>query len=121
MHKIEVLAIHHIQLAMPAGQEEKARAFYQGRLGLTEVEKPGELAARGGVWFEGQGMKIHLGVDPEFAPAKKAHPALSVADLGKCFSALTDITVSDISSLPGIERFYVADPFGNRIEILAET
>lgn len=106
---------------MPAGQEEKARAFYHGRLGLTEVEKPTELATHGGVWFEGQGMKIHLGVDHDFTPATKAHPAFSVADLGKSFSALTDITISENLYLPDFERFYIADPFGNRMEILAET
>ena len=66
-------------------------------------------------------MSIHLGVDADFAPATKAHPAFVVADLGKCFSALTDVAISEISSLPRIERFYIADPFGNRIEILAET
>ncbi len=72
---MRIVAIDHVQLAMPAGEEDKARAFYNGLLGLAEVAKPAELAKRGGAWFEVGSMKVHLGVESEFVPARKAHPA----------------------------------------------
>ena len=121
MSKIEILGTHHIQLAMPVGEEGAARDFYCSRLGLQEVEKPQELAGRGGVWFDGQGVRLHLGVEPDFRAAKKAHPAFRVANLDISFKALSDIATSEISTLPGIKRFYITDPFGNRIEILETT
>ena len=71
---MSIRAIDHVQLAMPAGREDDARAFYAGLLGLSEVPKPPHLAARGGCWFETRDVKIHLGVDPDFRPARKAHP-----------------------------------------------
>ena len=120
MQKIEVTGLHHIQLAIPQGQEDLARSFYCDRLGFSEVAKPSELAGRGGVWFAQNGVNLHLGVDGNFQAATKAHPALAVTDLDSSFSALRDITTSEISALPDIKRFYIADPFGNRIEILQE-
>src|SRR5262245_43615921 len=87
-NKYEVVGIDHIQLAMPAGQEDQARRFYVGLLGLTEVTKPSHLVARGGVWFENASVRIHLGVDPDFRPAKKAHPGLVVTDLKALFEIL---------------------------------
>src|SRR5882724_1289705 len=78
---MRILRIDHVQLAMPAGGEQKARAFYAGLLGIPEVPKPPELARRGGAWFESGELRIHLGVDADFRPAKKAHPALQVSDL----------------------------------------
>src|SRR5262249_16334826 len=116
-----ILGIDHIQLAMPAGREDDARAFYGGLLGLTEVRKPPELARRGGVWFESPGAKIHLGVDPDFRPAKKAHPGLLVADfddLAKRLCAAGVTIVEDDSAAATERHVYVHDPFGNRIELI---
>ena len=117
---MRVLAVDHVQLAMPAGEEERARAFYHGVLGIRETPKPPHLAVRGGVWFEDGALKIHLGVEKGFRPAKKAHPALLVEGLGelveKCRAAGYEV-VSD-EPLEGYERVYVSDPFGNRIELM---
>lgn len=85
---MNILSIDHVQLAMPAGQESKARAFYGDILGIPEVEKPEALQARGGVWFESGAVKIHLGVEDDFLPAKKAHPALVVSDLNSLIGSL---------------------------------
>jgi catechol 2,3-dioxygenase-like lactoylglutathione lyase family enzyme len=116
-------AIDHVQLAMPAGQEDAARSFYCGVLGIPEVPKPLDLAKRGGVWFESGALKIHLGVDPEFRPARKAHLGLLVRDLRGLAQKLRQagIDVVDGESLPGCEHVYVNDPFGNRIELLEPT
>ena len=111
------MGLHHVQLAMPKGAENQARAFYGDRLGLTEVAKPEALAGRGGVWFEAGDLRLHLGVEDPFVPARKAHPAIVVDDLEAAHRALP--AASAISALPGLRRFYIADPFGNRIEILA--
>jgi catechol 2,3-dioxygenase-like lactoylglutathione lyase family enzyme len=115
-----VVGIDHVQLAMPAGREAEARAFYGGLLGIPERAKPPELAARGGAWFESGALKIHLGVDPEFRPARKAHPALLVRDLrglvGRLAAAAAVAVVED--PLDGFDRVYVDDPFGNRLELL---
>jgi len=115
-----VRAIHHVQLAMPAGEEDRARAFYAGVLGFIEQTKPEHLAKRGGAWFRSQAAEVHLGVETDFRPAKKAHPALVVHDLHalaeRCAAA--GVPVMSDQPLPGYERLYVADPFGNRIELL---
>ena len=117
---MKVYAIDHIQLAMPGGEEEKARLFYNGVLGITEQPKPPNLAKRGGVWFVEGNLKIHLGVEKDFRPAKKAHPALLVEDINglieKCRDAGYDV-VSD-EPLDGYNRIYVYDPFGNRLELM---
>lgn len=112
--------LDHVQLAMPAGEEDKARGFYEGLLGLPEVRKPANLAARGGCWFEGPEVKVHLGVEAEFRPARKAHPALLVRGLGPLVEALraAGVPVRDDEPLEGYNRVYVDDPFGNRIELL---
>lgn len=112
--------LDHVQLAMPAGEEDRARRFYEGLLGLAEVAKPPHLALRGGCWFEGPEVKVHLGVDAEFRPARKAHPALLVRDLGSLVESLRSagVPVGDDEPLEGYERVYVEDPFGNRIELL---
>lgn len=112
--------IDHIQLAMPAGQESVAKAFYEGLLGLTETAKPAHLAVRGGCWFEANGVKVHLGVDANFTPAQKAHPGFIVDDLSNLCAALEEAgfpTASD-QPLEGYVRKYVNDPFGNRIELM---
>ena len=117
------MGLDHVQLAMPAGQERAARDFYVGRLGLTEVQKPAHLAARGGAWFENAGVKIHLGVDPHFTPARKAHPGLLVSNLRDLIEALRSagLETLDGEPLPGYEHAYVDDPFGNRLELMERT
>jgi catechol 2,3-dioxygenase-like lactoylglutathione lyase family enzyme len=113
-------AIDHVQLAMPAGGEAEARGFYGKLLGLPEKPKPAALAARGGVWFEQPGLKIHLGVEKDFRPARKAHAALLVEDLPALAERLraAGCPVVDDEPLPGHRRFYTEDPFGNRLELL---
>lgn len=115
-----VRRIDHVQLAMPAGGEERARAFYAGLLGIPEQPKPAHLARRGGCWFERGELKLHLGVDADFRAARKAHPALLVDDLPALVAGLraAGIAVGDDEPLPGYRRVYVDDPFGNRIELL---
>ena len=115
-----IVAIEHVQLAMPPGMEQAAREFYQGLLGIPEVPKPPELAKRGGAWFERGSLKVHLGVEADFRPARKAHPALLVAGLEALISQLQahNVKVTDDDPLEGYLRVYVADPFGNRIELM---
>jgi len=112
--------LDHVQLAMPAGEEHRARAFYSDVLGLTEESKPADLAARGGAWFRNGSVRLHLGVDAEFRAARKAHPALLVQGLGelaaRCRAAGFPPVIDE--PLPGFDRFYVFDPFGNRLELL---
>ncbi|HST64004.1 MAG TPA: glyoxalase, partial [Mycobacteriales bacterium] len=111
-----IVGLHHVQLAVPAGSEPALREFYGGVLGMTEVTKPAALAGRGGAWFRSGSVELHLGVDPEFRPARKAHPALLVDDLG-AVAAQLDVRWDDL--LPGYRRCYVEDPCGNRLELLA--
>ena len=116
---IRLLAIDHVQLAIPAGGEDAARAFYSGVLGLIEQPKPPELAKRGGCWFGGA-VKVHLGVEEPFRPANKAHIAFRVDDvrgLAEAARASGRKVVED-RDLPGHERVFVFDPFGNRLEFL---
>lgn len=115
--------IDHVQLAMPAGQEAAARAFYGELLDLAEQPKPAHLAARGGCWFASGPVKVHLGVDKDFKPAAKAHPAFIVSDLDSLCGRLEQAgfpTVTD-EPLEGYRRRYVSDPFGNRIELMEIT
>lgn len=117
-----IIGLHHVQLAMPTGGEAAAEAFYAGLLGIPRVAKPAHLEARGGCWFEDENVKIHLGVEAEFRPARKAHPALLVDDLTSLRTALEDAGVEVVvdQPLPGFDRFYASDPFGNRLEFLTE-
>jgi catechol 2,3-dioxygenase-like lactoylglutathione lyase family enzyme len=110
-----------VQLAMPAGAEETARDFYRDVLGMREIPKPAELAKRGGCWFESGGAQLHLGVEPDFRPAKKAHPALRCRDYDALTSHLraAGIEVTDDASIPDVKRCHICDPFGNRIELIA--
>ncbi len=112
--------IEHVQLAMPPGEENAAVDFYDGLLGIDHVPKPAHLALRGGCWFERGSLKVHLGVDQNFRPAKKAHPALLVSDLGELVDALRSAGVKIVGDEPleGYDRVYVYDPFGNRIELM---
>lgn len=117
---MSIMRVDHIQLAMPAGGEGAARAFYAGLLGLVEVPKPASLAKRGGAWFEKGEVRLHLGVDQDFRPARKAHPGLLVHGLAELASRLRDagVPVTEDALLPGYDRIYVEDPFGNRIELM---
>jgi catechol 2,3-dioxygenase-like lactoylglutathione lyase family enzyme len=115
-----VVGLDHLQLAMPRGREADARAFYGDVLGLAELTKPPHLAARGGVWFALGSQQLHLGVEDDFRPARKAHPALLVHDLRGLRGRLElhGFAPYEDEPLAGYERFYVADPFGNRLELL---
>ncbi|HTU41496.1 MAG TPA: VOC family protein [Candidatus Aquilonibacter sp.] len=120
MSKPAFLAIDHVQLAMPAGEEDRARAFYEGVLGMIEIAKPTELAKRGGCWFESGTVQIHLGVEAEFRPAKKAHPALRCGDYSDLLQRLrgAGIEVTEPGDIAGVRRCHIHDPFGNRIELV---
>jgi catechol 2,3-dioxygenase-like lactoylglutathione lyase family enzyme len=112
--------IDHVQLAMPAGEEQKARAFYEGLLGMEEVPKPAELEQRGGCWFASGGVQLHLGVENDFRGAKKAHPALRCRDYARLLKRLREagVEVNEPGDIPGVSRCHVHDPFGNRIELM---
>ncbi|KFC69356.1 Glyoxalase-like domain protein [Bosea sp. LC85] len=115
-----VTRLDHVQLAMPAGGEREARAFYEDVLGINEVAKPLHLASRGGCWFEQGALKVHLGVDADFKPARKAHPAFIVSGLEALVANLKarGYGVAEDQPLDGYDRIYVDDPFGNRIELM---
>jgi catechol 2,3-dioxygenase-like lactoylglutathione lyase family enzyme len=116
-----VVGLHHVQLAMPEGEEEAAVKFYGYMLGLEQISKPPELAPRGGVWFRGRDLALHLGVEEGFRPATKAHPALMVDGLDQLLARLDTAgirVVEDEVQLAGFRRVYVRDPFGNRIELI---
>lgn len=115
-----IRALHHVQLALPPGGEAEAEDFYDRILGIPRVAKPAHLEARGGCWFEDEHIKIHLGVENDFRPARKAHPALVVDDLNALRTVLEEAGVDVVvdQALPGFDRFYVSDPFGNRLEFL---
>jgi catechol 2,3-dioxygenase-like lactoylglutathione lyase family enzyme len=116
-----VTGLHHVQLAMPPGEEDAARAFYGELLGMTEVPKPDELATRGGLWFRDGALEVHLGVEGEgFTPARKAHPAFLVEGLDELRARLGEAgyRIDDDVPLQGYRRFHVRDPFGNRLELL---
>ena len=120
MSEIPFTSIDHVQLAMPAGGEERARSFYRDLLGMTEIPKPAELAKRGGCWFASGEVQLHLGVDAEFRAAKKAHPALRCGDYAGMISRLraAGVEVVEDANIPGLRRGHVLDPFGNRLELL---
>lgn len=112
-------AIDHVQLAMPAGREDDARAFFCGVLGMTELPKPPELAKRGGCWFASGQVQVHLGVEAEFRPARKAHPGLRCADLQGLLQRLGNAGIAyEEDDATGSLRAFVHDPFGNRIELV---
>lgn len=117
---VGVVALDHLQLAMPRGREAEARAFYGDLLGLPELTKPPNLAARGGLWFALGAQQLHLGVEEDFRPARKAHPAFLADDLDGLRAALEQRGFAPYEDEPlaGYKRFYVADPFGNRLEFL---
>ncbi len=113
-------SIDHIQLAMPPGGEDEARSFYDTLLGVPEMPKPADMAARGGCWFEQGALKIHLGVEEGFRPSRKAHPAFIVEGLSALAARLEEggYRPTEGGAFDGCLRFYVDDPFGNRIELI---
>jgi catechol 2,3-dioxygenase-like lactoylglutathione lyase family enzyme len=115
-----IIGVDHVQLAMPAGEEDRARSFYRDVLGLPEQPKPPNLAKRGGCWFGSGAVRIHLGVDPQFHPATKAHPGLLVDDLSSMLRKCREhgLEIADAEPLDGFTRAYVSDPFGNRLELM---
>ncbi|MCP3774992.1 VOC family protein [Paenibacillus sp. MZ04-78.2] len=120
MEANEYIGIDHVQLAAPAGCEKEARAFYRELLGMREIPKPEPLQARGGVWFSCGPHEVHIGVQTDFAPASKAHPAFQVKDIGKLKQALSEkgIVIQEDVPLEGVLRFHCLDPFGNRLEFV---
>lgn len=121
--KDHFVALDHVQVAMPPGEEAKARAFYVGVLGMSELTKPAPLQARGGCWFaggDGASVQIHCGVEPDFRPAKKAHPAVlivGIEELAQRIEAAGGAVKWD-DDLEGLRRFFCEDPFGNRLEFI---
>jgi catechol 2,3-dioxygenase-like lactoylglutathione lyase family enzyme len=115
-----VVALHHVQLAMPKGEERAAEEFYGRLLGFERVSKPSHLEQRGGCWFAANGVNLHLGVDPQFVPARKAHPAFVVKSLTALKQRLEAAGIEIVwdTQIPGFERFYAGDPFGNRLEFM---
>jgi len=120
MSTIELQSIHHVQVAMPPGHESEALEFYQGVLGLENVPKPEALERRGGVWFRAAGVELHVGVEDNFRPSRKAHVAFLVNDLRVLVERLLEADVRIVEDLPleGYDRLYIYDPFGNRIELM---
>lgn len=117
-----VLDLDHVQIAAPPGCESAAREFYGGLLGLEEIEKPEALRPRGGCWFRVGSRQLHIGVEEPFVPAKKAHPAFAVSDIDQLFERLTAAGIEcqwdDV--LVDVRRFYATDPWGNRLEFIAD-
>jgi hypothetical protein len=115
--------LHHMQLSMPAGREGDARNFFVGVLGLSEIDKPATLAARGGAWFRGGDVELHLGVEQDFRPARKGHPGILVTDLDDVVRRLAAVGqhVEWDGDFPGFRRIDTHDPFGNRLEFLQPT
>ncbi|WP_405798525.1 VOC family protein [Streptomyces sp. NBC_01506] len=115
-----IAAVDHVQLAAPAGSEDALRTFYADVLGMTEIPKPPALAVRGGCWFQRGQVQLHLGIEPDFRPARKAHPGLRVTGIDAFASRLESLgaPVTWDDTLPGHRRFYCDDPVGNRLEFL---
>ena len=118
---MKIISIDHVQIAMPSSGEESAQAFYLDVLGFTEISKPAELAKRGGLWFQSESVQLHLGIEPNFHPARKAHPAFIVDDLNSFIAKSESAGFKTDTSQPpldGFKRAHVFDPFGNRIELM---
>jgi catechol 2,3-dioxygenase-like lactoylglutathione lyase family enzyme len=118
-----ILSIDHVQVAIPVASEDRARAFYSGILGFTEIDKPPQMAERKSIWFVAGAVNLHLGIEPEFTPAKRAHPAFVVEGLDKILAACedADIATRPDTSFNGFRRVHVFDPFGNRLELMEHT
>ena len=118
--KPRIKCLDHIQIAAPEGCEAAARDYYGSLLGMREIEKPESLRARGGCWFECGHQQLHIGVEKDFRPAKKAHPAFAAGNLDELRQALhaRGVKITDDTSIPGVRRFHTEDPWGNRLEFL---
>ena len=114
-----IRGLDHVQLAVPRGSEDAARGFYDELLGLEEIPKPEPIRSRGGVWFRAGEQELHLGVEEPFVPARKAHPGLVVEDLGALRARFRSAGVEfeDDGKIPDVDRLFVHDPFGNRLEL----
>jgi catechol 2,3-dioxygenase-like lactoylglutathione lyase family enzyme len=118
-----VLGLDHVQLAIPVGGEERAREFYNGILNFSEVEKPESMKGRGSIWFAAGAVNLHLGVEAEFHPAKRAHPALVVDNLDEIVAACecAGLSTKPDAGFHNFRRVHVFDPFGNRLELMEST
>jgi catechol 2,3-dioxygenase-like lactoylglutathione lyase family enzyme len=118
---VSILGIDHVQLAAPPGREDEARAFYGGLLAMSELPKPEPIRARGGCWFAAGGQELHIGVEDPFTPARKAHPGLVVSDLDAIRARFqgAGLEYEDDTKIDGVDRLFVQDPFGNRLELRA--
>jgi len=121
--KINIQRLNHVQICVPFGQEERARQFYGGLLGLEEIEKPEVLKKNGGLWYKIADIQLHVGVEDMGDRASKRHPGFEVENVSEVRAYLegNGVRVKDEPSLPGVERFSFFDPFGNRIELLENT
>ncbi len=117
--KIIFKRLHHVQICIPTGEEEKARSFYSDVLGLTEIEKPEALKKDGGLWYQVVDIELHIGTE-KYTEKSKRHPAFEIADLDTVKSHLEEhaVTIKDETQIPGMKRFSFFDPFHNRIEFL---
>jgi catechol 2,3-dioxygenase-like lactoylglutathione lyase family enzyme len=118
---MKILSIDHVQIAIPVGREDRARRFYVGMLGFVEIPKPPELAERGGLWLQAGNVHLHLGIESDFHPAGRAHPAFLVDELGALVEKLQISGYTTDTSQPPVEgykRAHIYDPFGNRIELM---
>ena len=115
-----ILSIDHVQIAIPIASEDRARAFYSGILGFTEVPKPAEMAERKSIWFVAGGVNLHLGLEPDFHPARRAHPAFVVTGLDAIVAACerAGLPTKPDTSFNGLRRIHVFDPFVNRLELM---
>ena len=116
----QIIGLQHVQIEAPIACEVAARAFYGTLLGLTELVKPAQLLGRGGIWFACGAQQLHIGVVTDFVPRHKGHPALEVVGLAawRVYLVAAGVHVSDDEPLPGWQRLYITDPWGNRIELL---
>jgi catechol 2,3-dioxygenase-like lactoylglutathione lyase family enzyme len=115
-----ILSLDHVQVAIPVGGEARAREFYSGVLGFSEIEKPAAMAGRNSLWFAAGPVNLHLGIEPDFHAARRAHPAFVVVDLDEILAACegAGLTTKSDTSFNGYRRFHIFDPFGNRLELM---
>jgi catechol 2,3-dioxygenase-like lactoylglutathione lyase family enzyme len=121
---MKILSIDHVHIAIPSGEEDKARSFYVNVLGFTEIPKPPVLSKNGGAWFQSENVQLHIGIEEDFRPARKAHPAFIVDDLSAMLEKVQQAGYGIDHSQPpldGYERVHIFDPFGNRIELMERT
>lgn len=123
VYGIGIKRLDHVQLCVPKGQEEKARNFYCGILGLVEIEKPASLVPNGGFWLQAGDVQIHIGTEPMGTEQSKRHPAFEVVNVGEARAHLLKhgVKLKEEIPFPGVERFSFFDPFGNRVELLEKT